>query len=149
MTFQQIIPVDGTRRDNNDTRAREAGAEQDESRVRESEREQVDTRDDAKAEAAGATPYLPEQDAGPANERWGHIQAKFVDDPRKAVSEAHELVGELTQRIVDAFARERSELERQWSEGENVSTEDLRVSLQRYRAFFSRLLPSVNKLDAD
>jgi len=101
-----------------------------------------DREDGAHADA----PYLPEQSANQAGERWRQVQAAFVDDPRKAVTEAHELVGELTQRIVDAFARERAELERQWSSGDNVSTEDLRVSLQRYRAFFSRLLPSVNKL---
>jgi len=93
-----------------------------------------------------STPYLEEQSANQAGERWRQVQAAFVDDPRKAVTQAHELVGELTQRIVDAFARERAELERQWSSGDNVSTEDLRVCLKRYRAFFSRLLPSVNKL---
>jgi hypothetical protein len=95
------------------------------------------------------TSYLPEQASGPAHERWQHIQAAFVDDPRKAVTEAHQLVGELTQRIVDAFAHERDELEQQWSRGGDVSTEDLRVSLQRYRAFFSRLLPSTEQFAAD
>jgi len=107
------------------------------------QRAAISDRDDAAHEDA---PYLPEQSATQAGERWRQVQAAFVDDPRKAVTEAHELVGELTQRIVDAFARERAELERQWSSGDNVSTEDLRVCLQRYRAFFSRLLPSVNKL---
>jgi hypothetical protein len=29
---------------------------------------------------------------------------------------------------------------RQWSRGEQVSTEDLRLALQRYRDFFERLL---------
>ena len=33
-----------------------------------------------------------------------------------------------------------SDLEGQWSRGEDVSTEDLRVALQRYRSFFRRLL---------
>jgi hypothetical protein len=58
-------------------------------------------------------------------------------------------VGELTQRIVDAFAKERGDLEGQWSKGGDVSTEELRVCLQRYRAFFSRLLPSVNEKPAN
>ena len=95
-----------------------------------------------------STPYLPEQTSSQASERWQRIQSEFVDDPRRSVTQAHELVGELTQRIVDAFAKERSDLERQWSNGDSVSTEDMRVCLQRYRAFFSRLLPSVDKLDA-
>jgi hypothetical protein len=91
--------------------------------------------------------YLPKQDSAQANDRWQRIQAEFVDDPRKSVTEASQLVGELTKRIADAFEKERSELERQWSSGDKVSTEDLRVSLQRYRAFFSRLLPSVDGLE--
>jgi hypothetical protein len=87
------------------------------------------------------TSYLPEKDSTQASQRWQRIQGEFVDDPRKSVGEAHELVGELMQRIVDSFANERRELENQWSKGGDVSTEDLRVCLQRYRAFFSRLLP--------
>jgi hypothetical protein len=90
------------------------------------------------------TPHLAERDSSHMNERWQQVQAQFVDDPRKAVGEAHALVGELVQRIVDGFAKERDGLERQWSEGDNVSTEDLRLCLQNYRAFFSRLLPSAN-----
>jgi hypothetical protein len=93
------------------------------------------------------TPYLSEQTSSETNERWRHIQSEFVDDPRKSVAEAHELVGEVVQRIVDAFANERNDLERQWSKGDSISTEDLRVCLQRYRAFFSRLLPSMKGLN--
>ena len=85
--------------------------------------------------------YLDDQAALRAGSRWQEIQAEFVDDPRKTVAQAHELVGELVQTIVDRFTRERAELERQWSRGTEVSTEDLRVCLQRYRAFFNQLLP--------
>ena len=88
--------------------------------------------------------FTDQQTQSRVNERWSRVQAEFVDDPRKSVSEAHELVGDLVQRIVDSFTQERNELERQWSKGDDVSTEDLRVCLQRYRAFFSRLLPTVN-----
>jgi hypothetical protein len=104
---------------------------------------------DRPAPPRSEAPYLPEHASGPAQERWQCIQAAFVDDPRKSVTEAHQLVGELTQHIVDAFAKERDELERQWSKGADVSTEDLRVSLQRYRAFFSRLLPSMEQFTAE
>jgi hypothetical protein len=90
------------------------------------------------------TPYLADQAGAQTNERWQHIQSTFVDDPRQSVTEAHQLVSEVVQHIVDDFARERNELEEQWSKGDSISTEDLRVCLQRYRAFFSRLLPSMN-----
>jgi hypothetical protein len=44
------------------------------------------------------------------------------------------------QQLAKRFNQERSSLEGQWSRGEDVSTEDLRVNLQRYRSFFERLL---------
>jgi hypothetical protein len=87
------------------------------------------------------TPYLPDQTSAQTGERWQTIQGEFVDDPRRSVTEAHALVSEVMQRVVDTFAQERADLERQWSGGEDVSTEDLRVCMQRYRAFFTRLLP--------
>ena len=89
------------------------------------------------------TPYLASHASADAHERWQQVQSTFVDDPQRSVAEAHQLVGELMQRINSAFAEERAQLERAWSSGQQVSTEELRVCLQRYRAFFSRLLPSV------
>jgi hypothetical protein len=44
------------------------------------------------------------------------------------------------KRLAEVFAEERSRLEKQWDRGDKVSTEDLRVALQRYRTFFHRLL---------
>ena len=72
--------------------------------------------------------------------QWKDIQAEFVDEPRKAVQEADALVAELMQRLAQAFASEREELESRWAGGEDVSTEDLRSGLRRYRSFFERLL---------
>jgi hypothetical protein len=72
--------------------------------------------------------------------RWSNVQAEFVDDPRRAVQEADQLVANVMQHLADGFAKERASLEKQWDSGDNVSTEDLRVALQRYRAFFGRLL---------
>jgi hypothetical protein len=37
-------------------------------------------------------------------------------------------------------ANKRSGLDKQWDQRDDVSTEDLRVALQRYPAFFDRLL---------
>ena len=71
---------------------------------------------------------------------WDSIQTGFVDEPRRAVEQADSLVAEMMQRLAQLFADERSKLESQWSRGDNVSTEDLRVALQRYRSFFDRLL---------
>jgi hypothetical protein len=72
--------------------------------------------------------------------RWREVQADFVDHPRQAMQDADALVAGLMQQLAKTFADERAQLEAQWSRGDDVSTEDLRVSLQRYRAFFERLL---------
>ena len=73
-------------------------------------------------------------------ERWRGLQARFVDEPRDTVSEADSLVAELLRDLATSFDSARSKLEEQWSSGADVSTEDLRVTLQRYRSFFERLL---------
>jgi hypothetical protein len=44
------------------------------------------------------------------------------------------------KRLSDVFSDERASLERQWGKGDQISTEDLRVALRRYRSFFERLL---------
>jgi hypothetical protein len=72
--------------------------------------------------------------------RWSEIQAAFVDEPRKAVEDADGLVAELMQKLAETFSDERSKLEQQWDRDGDVSTEDLRIGLQRYRSFFDRLL---------
>lgn len=72
--------------------------------------------------------------------RWKEVQTAFVDEPRKAVEQADGLVASAMKRLAEVFAQERSGLEKQWDRGDNVSTEDLRVALQRYRSFFDRLL---------
>ncbi len=81
-----------------------------------------------------------ESDVGDLRSRWSDVQAGFVDEPRRSVEQADQLVATVMQRIAEGFANERASLERQWDSGDNVSTEDLRVALQRYRAFFGRLL---------
>ena len=72
--------------------------------------------------------------------QWKDIQAEFVDEPRKAVQDADALVAELMQRLAQMFAGERDQLESRWAGGDEVSTEDLRDGLRRYRSFFERLL---------
>ena len=72
--------------------------------------------------------------------RWKDIQAEFVDEPEQAVQEADALVAELMQRLAAMFANERADLEQRLAGDREVSTEDLRQGLRRYRSFFERLL---------
>lgn len=73
-------------------------------------------------------------------ERWTKVQTGFVDEPRRSVQDADHLVAETVKHLAESFAAERSGLEGQWSRGDQVSTEDLRQILRRYRSFFDRLL---------
>jgi hypothetical protein len=92
------------------------------------------------ADIEKSTPLFPENEATNFRNRWTEIQAAFVDEPRRAVEQGDALVADVIKRLASSFADERSKLEGQWGRGDNVSTEDLRVALQRYRAFFDRLL---------
>ncbi|MGN6758514.1 MAG: hypothetical protein ACTHMJ_19230 [Thermomicrobiales bacterium] len=83
---------------------------------------------------------LAEDEAQDFRSRWDTVQTGFVDEPRRSVEQADALVAEVMQRLAKLFADERGQLEAQWGRGEDVSTEDLRVALRRYRAFFDRLL---------
>jgi hypothetical protein len=88
----------------------------------------------------GGEPLLAEDELGRFRAQWEQIQVGFVDEPRGAVEQADSLVAELMQRLASSFSDERSRLEGQWDRGDEVSTEDLRVALTRYRSFFERLL---------
>ena len=86
------------------------------------------------------TPLLAADVVSQLRNHWTDIQAGFVDEPRRAVERADGLVADAIKRLAETFSNERAQLESQWDRGGDVSTEDLRQALQRYRSFFSRLL---------
>jgi hypothetical protein len=85
-------------------------------------------------------PLFANEDAAGYRTRWGAIQTGFVDEPRKAVEEADALVAEVMKRLAEGFATERRQLESEWERSDQISTEDLRIAMRRYRSFFERLL---------
>ena len=130
-----------------------AGGDTDQDRDRDRDRDRDGDRDETTATADNGERATSTADVSdetpellPANEnsefqsRWERIQTGFVDEPRQTVEQADELVAQVMQRLAEGFAAERERLEQQWGRGEDVSTEDLRVALQRYRGFFQRLL---------
>jgi len=103
-------------------------------------REQESRGSDLATRGNNATPLFPESELEDLRIRWKEIQTGFVDEPRKAVEQADGLVASAMKRLAEVFAQERSGLEQQRDRGDSVSTEDLRVALQRYRTFFDRIL---------
>jgi hypothetical protein len=97
-------------------------------RVEETGLEQVPRRPaDATAERVGLL-----NDPAGLREQWQQVQGTFVDDPRRAVEEASVLVNRTLQEIHENVTRGEVK--------DPTSTEELRVSFQRYREFFQRLL---------
>lgn len=89
---------------------------------------------------APAAPLFEPKDAEDLRTRWNEIQVGFVDEPRTAVERADSLVAETIKRLAESFAAGRQQLEGEWGRGSDASTETLRLTLQRYRSFFNRLL---------
>jgi hypothetical protein len=71
---------------------------------------------------------------------WESVQTGFVDEPRRAVEEADQLVQRVMDRLSDGLKSQREHMEREWGDRDDASTEDLRVALRHYRSFFDRLL---------
>jgi hypothetical protein len=110
----------------------QTGTPPDETADEERPRTDVDT--------SSTQPLFPHEINGGFQRQWEEIQTRFVDEPRAAVQDADKLVAHVMQQLAQSFADEHERLEAQWGRGEDISTEDLRVSLQRYRSFFQRLL---------
>jgi hypothetical protein len=110
--------------------------------------ENVTTTEDERTEDESGTngqsdrlePLLGSNETEQFRGRWRTIQSNFVDEPQDSVQEADELVTQLMQQLTQTFQAERQSLESQFSQKDDVSTEELRVALQRYRSFFERLL---------
>ena len=84
-------------------------------------------------------PLFENNEAEQFRSQWLEIQSRFVDDPSVSVKDADELVAKVITNITRTFADKRTSMEAQWKSGD-VSTEDLRVTMKRYRSFFDRLL---------
>ena len=109
-----------------ETDERDLRQNQDDARAREDDDRRIELVSGAEAERFRA--------------RWTDVQTRFVDGPQGAVEDADALVADVMRHLAKTFADERASLEKQWSEGDSASTEDLRVAMTRYRSFFDRLL---------
>lgn len=89
------------------------------------------------AEASADAAIFDESVADGFRNRWRELQAGFVDDPAQAVRAADELVDEIMREL----AERRRNIEEQWRGGPD-DTEDLRMVIREYRAFFNQLLNS-------
>ncbi|OLB77665.1 MAG: hypothetical protein AUI14_15475 [Actinobacteria bacterium 13_2_20CM_2_71_6] len=71
-------------------------------------------------------------------DRWQQIQLRFIDDPRRAAEQAQVLVGDVCRELTDGLSRQRGDLDR-WQGAQLEDTEELRVTVRRYRDLLDRL----------
>lgn len=71
---------------------------------------------------------------------WARIQSSFVDDPRGSVSQAADLVSQVTSSLVAAVQQREQALRGEWESQEGTDTEHLRNALRDYRAYFELLV---------
>lgn len=95
-------------------------------------------------------------DAEQFTAQWQQIQFRFVDDPRGSVTEAADVIAQVTAKMETAIQeRQRAIAERQqaiqeqqrslrgrWGEGSNADTEALRETLRLYKTFLDQLIGS-------
>ena len=99
--------------------------------------EQAPTQEAVKSEPVT---WLKGEEIDELRSRWNLVQIKFVDDPHTSVEQADALVTEALERIKQAFSNQRTTLNEQWINHEDISTDDLRNVLKSYRSFLNRLL---------
>ena len=142
---QMDMEVEDTARDEMESeqiqqRERNEHVEREEPRAESRDERVSENRAQAETLEAQLEPLFEDEAARKFRSRWQVIQGKFVDDPRDSVKQADDLVADIIKSVTMSFADRRIDLEKQWNSGANISTEDMRVALKRYRSFFERLL---------
>lgn len=84
--------------------------------------------------------WLAREDVEELRSHWDAIQVQFVDSPCSAVEQGDALVAETVERIKQAISGQQNNLNQQWLNHDDITTEELRITLQNYRTFLNHLL---------
>ncbi|WP_051182512.1 hypothetical protein [Nocardia vinacea] len=106
----------------------------------EAERTPADERTAGGQREVGDQPLFGAADVERLRTAWRQLQGSFVDSPHDAVTQADDLVMATVQQLSATLAERKQSLERLWSREEDGDTEDLRLALRSYRAFFDQLV---------
>jgi len=91
---------------------------------------------DAEPPRARADPVA--RDSASPDARWHEILAMFVDDPRSSVELAASLVDDSAEALMTSVKERQHALLSAW-QGDEAGTEEMRIALQQYRAFWNRI----------
>jgi hypothetical protein len=135
---EQSVDTAG-RTETSDDRQADTATEEDEQSLNTASGAEIDADRQGDTGVRQSTTLIAPERAESYNSRWNELKSEFVDEPRRAVRGANELVGEVLDELEELFRRQRADLEH-GLDSEQTSTEDLRQALGRYRSFFARLL---------
>ena len=90
--------------------------------------------------ALGAEPALDADQVADLRRRWAATQTGFVDDPRRAVEVADDIVAEAVGALQAAIDGRRRAMAEPWQDDADASTDALLAAFQGYRAVFERVL---------
>ena len=99
-----------------------------------------DTSEPATGTGAGSHRLLGEDERSDLRERWDALQGRFVDDPAGSTHLADELLRDTRDRIERRWEERHRELTDRWEDRDDLTTEDLRTTLRRYRDAFEQLI---------
>ncbi|MEV2220385.1 hypothetical protein AB0E01_10950 [Nocardia vinacea] len=106
----------------------------------EAERTAADERTAGRPQEVVDQPLFGAADVERLRTAWRQLQGSFVDSPHDAVTQADDLVMATVQQLSATLAERKQSLEQLWSREEDGDTEDLRLALRSYRAFFDQLV---------
>lgn len=84
--------------------------------------------------------WLAREEVEELRSHWDAIQVQFVDSPCSAVEQGDALVAETVDRIKQAISDQQNNLNQQWLNHDDITTEELRITLQNYRTYLNHLL---------
>lgn len=108
----------------------------------------ADADPEVEPEPEAATDADPEVELGPGfmgetselHRRWEGVQASFVDDPRRAVEQADEMVSAAVAALQAHIEQRREDLAETWRGEQQASTDALLTAFQCYRELFEGVL---------
>jgi hypothetical protein len=71
--------------------------------------------------------------------RWNMIQIQFIDSPCSSVEQGDALVAEVMERFTKILADRQTMLNQQWINHDDITTEELRITLLNYRLLLDHL----------
>jgi transposase len=89
--------------------------------------------------STGGPALLGDDERTDLRRRWRQVEELFVDDPKRAVQSADDLITDVIDHIRASLDRRRAAAVEHGPDLDDATTEQLRAALQRYERLFEQL----------